>query len=158
MHAFTHSYIHICLSSFILRFSYFSIIHIFLYFFHAYIYSFIYSYIPIIRVQVLIPVLCHLLLISIVLSIYAFLSCVPSMFHLFIKVCLSCIIYFYSYRIIKIFLTPLCVHDILSFMFMFMFQFVFMFHIIFMVLEHIYTYFISYIFLVTYGISYTCTV
>ena len=48
------------------------------------IYSFIYSYMPIIRVHVLIPVLCHLLLISIVLSIYAFLSCVPSMFHLFI--------------------------------------------------------------------------
>ena len=120
---------HIC--SFILRFSYFSIIHIFLYFYHAYIYSFIYSYMPIelhitvliflyntyipiffscihllvhiflyfyhaciysfiysyiliIHVQVLIPVLCHLLLISIILSISAFLSCVPSMFNLFI--------------------------------------------------------------------------
>ena len=40
---------HIC--SFILRFSYFSIIHIFLYFYHACIYSFLYSYMPIIRVQ-----------------------------------------------------------------------------------------------------------
>ena len=158
MHAFTHSYIHICLSSLILQFSYFSIIHIFLYFSHAYIYSSIYSYIPVIRVQVLIPMLCHLLLISIVLNIYAFLSCVPSMFHLFISVCLSYIIYFYSYRIIRIFLATLCVHDILSFMFMFMFQFVFMFHIIFMFHKHIYTYFISYIFPVTYGISYTCTV
>ena len=73
---------HIC--SFILRFSYFSTIHIFLYFSHAYIYLFIYSYIPIIHVQVLIHVFCHLLLIPIVLSNYAFLSCVPSMFHLFI--------------------------------------------------------------------------
>ena len=36
---------------------------------------------PILRVHVLIPVLCHLLLISIILIIYAFLSCVPSMFH-----------------------------------------------------------------------------
>ena len=36
---------HIC--SFILRFSYFSIIHIFLYFYYACIYSFIYSYMPI---------------------------------------------------------------------------------------------------------------
>ena len=35
----------------------------------------------ILRVHALIPMLCHLLLISIVLIIYAFLSCVPSMFH-----------------------------------------------------------------------------
>ena len=41
----------------------------------------IFIYIPI-RVHVLIPMLCHLLLISIVLIIYAFLLCVPSMFHL----------------------------------------------------------------------------
>ena len=75
---------HIC--SFILRFSYFSIIHIFLYFYHACIYSFLYSYMLIIRVHVLIPLLCRLLLISIVLNTYAFLSCVPSMFHLFIYV------------------------------------------------------------------------
>ena len=44
---------HIC--SFILRFSYFSIIHIFLYFYYACIYSFLYSYMPIIHVHVLIP-------------------------------------------------------------------------------------------------------
>ena len=42
----------------------------------------IFIYIPIIHVHVLIPMLCHLLLISIVFIIYAFLSCVPSMFHL----------------------------------------------------------------------------
>ena len=42
----------------------------------------IFIYVPIICVLVLIPMLCHLLLISIVLIIYAFLSCVPSMFHL----------------------------------------------------------------------------
>ena len=42
----------------------------------------IFIYVPIIRVLVLITALCHLLLISIVLSIYAFLSCVPSIFHL----------------------------------------------------------------------------
>ena len=44
---------HIC--SFILRFSYFPIMHIFLYLYHACIYSFLYSYLPIIHVQVLIP-------------------------------------------------------------------------------------------------------
>ena len=48
-------------------------------------------------VLVLIPVLCHLLLISIVLSIYTFLSCVPSMFHL-IPFGIS-IIYSYHLRI-----------------------------------------------------------
>ena len=42
----------------------------------------IFIYVPIIYVLVPIPVLCHLLLISIVLIIYAFLSCVPSIFHL----------------------------------------------------------------------------
>ena len=41
----------------------------------------IFIYIPI-RVHVLIPMFCHLFLISIVLIIYAFLLCVPSMFHL----------------------------------------------------------------------------
>ena len=51
---------HIC--SFILQFSYFSIIHIFLYFYHACIYSFlysyhiiVYSYMSIIHVHVFIP-------------------------------------------------------------------------------------------------------
>ena len=55
-------------------------------------------------------------------------------------------LFFYSYRIIRAFLATLCVHDILPFMFMFMFQFVFMFHIIFRFRQHIYTYFIFYIF------------
>ena len=44
--------------------------------------------------------LCHLLFISIVLSTYAFLSCVHSMFHLVIQVCLSyihIIYYFHGY-------------------------------------------------------------
>ena len=42
----------------------------------------LFIYVPIIRVHVLIPMLCHLLLISIVLIIYVFLSCVPSMFYI----------------------------------------------------------------------------
>ena len=42
--------------------------------------------------------LCHLLLISIVLSTYAFLSCVHSMFHLFIQVCLSYIHIIYDFH------------------------------------------------------------
>ena len=44
----------------------------------------IFIYVPIIRVLVLINVLYHLLLLSIVLRIYAFLSFVFSMFYLFI--------------------------------------------------------------------------
>ena len=58
---------------------------------------FIYSYMPIILIQVLIPMLCHLLFISIVLIIYTFLSCVPSMLYL-IPFGMS-IIYFYHVRI-----------------------------------------------------------
>ena len=42
----------------------------------------IFRYVPIIYANVHIPMLCHLLLISIVLIIYAFLSCVHSTFHL----------------------------------------------------------------------------
>ena len=61
----------------------------------------IFIYVPIIYEHVLIPMLCHLLLISIVLSIYAFLSCVPSMFHL-ISFGMS-IIYSYHLRIPIIF-------------------------------------------------------
>ena len=57
----------------------------------------IFIYVPIIHVHVLIPMLCHLLFISIVLIIYAFLSCVPSMFHL-IPFGIS-IIYSYHLRI-----------------------------------------------------------
>ena len=56
----------------------------------------IFVYVPIICVLVLIPMLYHLLLISIVLIIYAFLSCVPSMFH-HIHFSMSII---YSYHII----------------------------------------------------------
>ena len=60
----------------------------------------LFIYVPIIHVHVLILVLCHLLLISIVLIIYAFLSCVPSMFHL-IPLCMTIIcshhIILYSY-------------------------------------------------------------
>ena len=54
-------------------------------------------YVPIIYVHVLIPMLCHLLFISIVLIIYTFLSCVPSMFYL-IPFGMS-IIYSYHLRI-----------------------------------------------------------
>ena len=57
----------------------------------------IFIYVPIIHVHVLSPMLCHLLLISIVLIIYAFLSCVPSIFHL-IPFGMS-IIYSYHLRI-----------------------------------------------------------
>ena len=71
---------------------------------HIFIYRFLYSYlfisfihVPVIHVHVLIPMLCHLLLISIVLSIYAFLSCVPSMFY-FIHFGIT-IIYSYHLRI-----------------------------------------------------------
>ena len=52
---------------------------------------------PIILIQVLIPMLCHLLLISIVLIIYAFLLYVPSVFYL-IHFGMS-IIYSYHLRI-----------------------------------------------------------
>ena len=63
---------------------------------------------------------------------------------------ISFVIFSGLYVIIIIYnLTTLCVHDILPFMFMFMFQFVFIFHIIFMFPEHIYTYCISYTFLIS---------
>ena len=42
--------------------------------------------------------LCHLLLISIVLSTYSFLSCDHSMFHLIIQVCLSYIHIIYDFH------------------------------------------------------------
>ena len=48
--------------SFILRFSYLSLRHIFLYFYHACIYSFLYSYMLIIRVHLLIPKTSNILL------------------------------------------------------------------------------------------------
>ena len=88
---------------------------------------------PIIHVHVIILVLCHLLLILIVLIIYAFLSCVPSMFHL-IPLCISII---YSYHLRCIYVSFFIYFSftfmfMFMFMFMFVFQFVFMFHIIFM--------------------------
>ena len=91
----------------------------------------IFIYVPIIHVHVLIPMLCHILLISIVLIIYAFLSCVPSMFHL-IPFGMS-IIYPYHIRCIYIsFFIYFSFTFMFMFMFMFIFQFVFMCHIIFM--------------------------
>ena len=64
------------------------------------------------------------------------------------------------YLMIGAFLATLCVRDILYFTFMVTCQFVFIFHIIFMFHDHIYIFCISYIFhvIITYGISYTCTV
>ena len=106
MNASMHSCIHIFIYSFLYSYLFISFIHfyhdlvilvlsIFLSCRHLLIYIFI--YVPIIYVYVLIPMLCHLLLISIVLIIYAFLSCVPSMFHL-IPFDMS-IIYSYHLRI-----------------------------------------------------------
>ena len=84
---------------------------------------------PIIRVHVIIPVLCHLLLISIVLIIYTFLSCVPSMFH-HIHFGMSIID---SYPIRCIYMSFFIYFSFtFMFMFMFIFQFVVLFHIIFM--------------------------
>ena len=57
----------------------------------------IFIYVPIIHVHVLIPMFCHLLLISIFLIIYAFLSCVPSNLPSY-SFCMS-IIYSYHLRI-----------------------------------------------------------
>ena len=88
----------------------------------------IFIYVSIIHVHVLIPMLCHLLLISIVLIIYEFLSCVPSMFH-HIHFGMSIV---YSYHIRCIYISFFIYFSFtFMFMFMFIFQFVFMFHIIF---------------------------
>ena len=79
--------------------------------------------------------LCHLLLISIVLSTYAFLSCVHSMFHLFIQVCLSYIhiIYdFHGYTLYHLLCSMFmyCVHILISYT-VFMYCFIILtFHII----------------------------
>ena len=82
---FIYSYIslyHLCIISFMLFYHDLAIhvLSIFLSCMLLLIHIFI--YVPIIHVHVLILMLCHLLLISIVLIIYAFLSCIPSMFHL----------------------------------------------------------------------------
>ena len=84
--------------------------------------------------------LCHLLLISIVLSTYAFLSCVHSMFHLFIQVCLSYIFISYmtfmviyytiSYVLYSCIVIMYYVHVLISYtVFLFYFSYYFLFHI-----------------------------
>ena len=91
MNASMHSCIPISIYSFLYSYLFISFIH----FFHnlailvlsiflscRLLLIHIFIYVPIIYANVLIPMLCHLLLISIVLIIYAFLSCVPSTFHL----------------------------------------------------------------------------
>ena len=106
MNASMHSCIHIFICSFLYPYPFIS----FIYFYHdlailvlsiflscRLLLIHIFIYVPIIYANVLIPMLCHLLLISIVLIIYAFLLCVPSMFHL-IPFGMS-IIYSYHLRI-----------------------------------------------------------
>ena len=97
---FIYSYIslyHLCIISF-MRFYHDLAIHVLSIFLSCMLLLIhIFIYVPIIHVHVLIPMLCHLLLISIVLIIYAFLSCVFSMFHL-IPFGMS-IIYSYHLRI-----------------------------------------------------------
>ena len=85
MYAFTYSYVHIiytyihilCYTCFYCQMLLYCISYTVLYYLLCHAFT-----MPILRVHVLIPVLRHLLLISIILIIYAFLSCVPSMFHL----------------------------------------------------------------------------
>ena len=106
MNASTHSCIHIFIYSFLYSYLFISFIH----FYHdlailvlsiflscRLLLIHIFIYVPIIYANVLIPMLCYLLFISIVLIIYAFLPCVTSMFHL-IPFGMS-IIYFYHLRI-----------------------------------------------------------
>ena len=133
MYAFTYSYIHII-------YTYIHILSYTCFYCQMLLYCISYTVpyyllchpftMPIIRVHALIPVLCHLLLIFIVLIIYAFLSCVPSMFH-HIHFGMS-IIYSYHIRCIYIsFFIYFSFTFMFMFMFRFIFQFVFMFHIIF---------------------------
>ena len=88
--------------------------------------------------------LCHILLIFIVLSTYAFISFVHSMFHLFIQVCLSyihtiydfhgyilyhllCYIFMYYYHVLfHVFIS----YTVLCFTFHITFSFILAFHII----------------------------
>ena len=72
---------HIC--SFILRFSYFSLIHIFLYFYYACIYSFIYSYMSIEP---------HITVFIFLYNTYIpiFFSCIHLLVHIFIYTYHSC--------------------------------------------------------------------
>ena len=85
MYTFTYSYIHIIYTyihilsytCFYCQMPLYCISYTVIYYLLCHVFT-----MPIIHVHVLILVLCHLILISIVLIIYAFLSCVPSMFHL----------------------------------------------------------------------------
>ena len=104
MKASTHSSIHIFIYNFLysylfMRFYHDLAIHVLSIFLSCMLLLIhIFIQVPVIHVHVLIPMFCYLLLISIVLIIYAFLSCVPSMFHL-IPLGMSII---YSYH--------LCIH------------------------------------------------
>ena len=106
MNASMHSSIHIFIYSFLYSYLFISFIH----FYHdlaIHVLSMflscilllihVFVHVPVIHIHVLIPMLCHLLLISIILIIYAFLLCVPSTFHL-IPFGMS-IIYSYHLRI-----------------------------------------------------------
>ena len=81
MYAFTYSFIHII-------YAYIHILSYSCFYCQMLLYGISYYLLhhaftmPIIHVHILIPMLCHLLFLSIVLIIYVFLSCVPSMFHL----------------------------------------------------------------------------
>ena len=106
MNASMHSCIHIFIYSFLYSYLFISFIHFYLDLSILVLSIFIscrlllihiFIYVPIIYANVLVPMLCHLLLISIVIIIYTFLSCVPSVFHL-IPFCMS-IIYPYQFRI-----------------------------------------------------------
>ena len=106
MNASMHSSIHIFIYSFLYSYLFISFIH----FYHdlaIHVLSMflscmlllihVFVHVPVIHIHVLILMLCHLFLISIILIIYAFLLCVPSMFHL-IPFGMS-IIYSYHLRI-----------------------------------------------------------
>ena len=100
MHSCIHIFIYISLSIHIpfIRFYHDLAIHVLSIFLSCMLLLIhIFIYVPIICVLVLIHMLCHLSLIFIVLIIYAFLSCVPSMFNL-IPFGMS-IIYSYHLRI-----------------------------------------------------------
>ena len=119
----------------------YSYIHIYSFLSCMLLLIYIFIYVPIVHVHVLILVLFYLLLISIVLIIYAFLSSVPSMFHLIpfgmsiIRVLQTIISYdLYLSYLIRCTSMFFFIYFSFTFMFMFMFifHFVFMFHIIFM--------------------------
>ena len=131
MKASTHSSIHIFIYNFLysylfMRFYHDLAIHVLSIFLSCMVLLIhIFIHVPVIHVHVLIPMLCHLLLISIVLIIYAFLSCVPSMFHLIpldmsiIYVFLSCLylfiyfLYFHHVPTIRLCMTIICSHHII---------------------------------------------